>query len=155
LRRARHRGRAARVRVLPPLVGHEADQHDRHERRHDRPQGRPGALVVGQRGRRSRRDDRSLDGGGLVEAPDRLFRVLAEESRIGANEPADVDRRTDRLPVLVFDGVEVDRTDVDLFGDVREREPARFTRASELVSERWHWSNLRGCTRFSRCMVQR
>ncbi len=77
-------------------------------------------------------------GSGLIEQRDRVLGVQGQEPRVGPDETADVDRRSDRRPVFVLDGVEIDRADVDLFGDVREREPARFPRASELLSERRH-----------------
>ncbi len=80
----------------------------------------------------------ALDRDGLVELGDRGFALEREEPRIGTDETANVDRRADRLPIFVFDRVQVHRTDVNLFGHVREREPARFPRASELVSERRH-----------------
>jgi hypothetical protein len=64
---------------------------------------------------------RTLGRDGVVEAGDRRFRVETEEPRVGTNESADVDWSADRGPFLVLDGVQVHRTDVNLFGDIRER----------------------------------
>ncbi len=64
--------------------------------------------------------------GGLrpVECGDRFFGIDSEEACVGTKEAANVDRRTNCLPILVFDCRQIDRPNADLLGNGGKRKVA-------------------------------